>query len=204
MQRPRLDFWFDFGSTYSYPAALRIQGLAQAAGVEVRYRPFMLGAVFKAQGWETSPFNIYPAKGRYMWRDLERLCHDLGLPLVRPIRFRRTASWRRESPWRGGRALDRRLLHGGVPCGVRRGPADRRDCRYPRHSRGARRGCRSACSEALRSSRSRPGCAAKRRKRSASAFSVRQRSSPRTASCSGATIAWRLPSHGHAAHRILI
>ncbi len=101
MQRPRLDFWFDFGSTYSYPAALRIQGLAQAAGIEVRYRPFMLGAVFKAQGWETSPFNIYPAKGRYMWRDLERLCHDLGLPLVRPIRFRRTASWRRESPWRG-------------------------------------------------------------------------------------------------------
>jgi 2-hydroxychromene-2-carboxylate isomerase len=87
MQRPRLDFWFDFGSTYSYPAALRIQGLAQAAGVEVRYRPFMLGAVFKAQGWETSPFNIYPAKGRYMWRDLERLCHDLGLPLVRPDPF---------------------------------------------------------------------------------------------------------------------
>ena len=87
MQRPRLDFWFDFGSTYSYPAALRIQGLAQAAGVEVRYRPFMLGAVFKAQGWETSPFNVYPAKGRYMWRDLERLCHDLSLPLVRPNPF---------------------------------------------------------------------------------------------------------------------
>jgi 2-hydroxychromene-2-carboxylate isomerase len=87
MQRPRLDFWFDFGSTYSYPAALRIRGLAQAAGIEVRYRPFMLGAVFKAQGWETSPFNIYPAKGRYMWRDLERLCHDLSLPLVRPNPF---------------------------------------------------------------------------------------------------------------------
>jgi 2-hydroxychromene-2-carboxylate isomerase len=87
MQRPGLDFWFDFGSTYSYPAALRIQGLAQAAGVEVRYRPFMLGAVFKAQGWETSPFNIYPAKGRYMWRDLERLCDALGLPLVRPNPF---------------------------------------------------------------------------------------------------------------------
>lgn len=87
MTRPRLDFWFDFGSTYSYPAALRIQGLAQAAGVEVRYRPFMLGAVFKAQGWVTSPFNIYPAKGRYMWRDLERLCDDLGLTLVRPNPF---------------------------------------------------------------------------------------------------------------------
>ncbi len=61
MTRPRLDFWFDFGSTYSYPAAMRIQPLAQAAGIEVHYRPFMLGAVFKAQGWTTSPFNTYPA-----------------------------------------------------------------------------------------------------------------------------------------------
>ena len=87
MQRPRLDFWFDFGSTYSYPAAMRIQALSQAAGVDVRYRPFMLGAVFKAQGLETSPFNIYPAKGRYMWRDLKRLCSDTGLPLVRPDPF---------------------------------------------------------------------------------------------------------------------
>src|SRR5215467_3978797 len=69
-----LDFWFDFASTYSYPAAIRIG-------------PFLLGPIFKAQGWDTSPFNLYPAKGRYMWRDLERLCAGLDLPFCRPEPF---------------------------------------------------------------------------------------------------------------------
>jgi 2-hydroxychromene-2-carboxylate isomerase len=82
-----LDFWFDFASTYSYPTAMRIRSLADAGGITVRFRPFLLGAIFKAQGWDTSPFNLYPAKGRHMWRDLERLCADLSLPFVRPEPF---------------------------------------------------------------------------------------------------------------------
>jgi 2-hydroxychromene-2-carboxylate isomerase len=84
---PTLDFWFDFASTYSYPAAMRIGPLAVEASVEVRYRPFLLGPIFKAQGWDTSPFNVYEAKGRHMWRDLERLCADLALPFRRPEPF---------------------------------------------------------------------------------------------------------------------
>ena len=83
MNDATLDFYFDFASTYSYPAAMRIGPLAQAAGVTVRWRPFLLGPVFKAQGWDTSPFNLYPAKGRYMWRDLERVCAQLDLPFCR-------------------------------------------------------------------------------------------------------------------------
>jgi 2-hydroxychromene-2-carboxylate isomerase len=82
-----LDFWFDFASTYSYPAALRLGALADEAGLAVHFRPFLLGPIFKAQGWATSPFNIYPAKGDYMWRDLGRICADLSLPLVRPDPF---------------------------------------------------------------------------------------------------------------------
>src|SRR5215470_14823191 len=84
---PMLDFWFDFASTYSYPAAMRMAPLAATAGVTVRFRPFLLGPIFKAQGWDTSPFNLYPAKGRYMWRDLERLCADLRLPFHQPKTF---------------------------------------------------------------------------------------------------------------------
>jgi 2-hydroxychromene-2-carboxylate isomerase len=84
---PALDFWFDFASSYSYPAALRIAPLAAAAGVTVRYQPFLLGPIFKAQGWGSSPFNVYEAKGRHMWRDLERLCADLALPFRRPEPF---------------------------------------------------------------------------------------------------------------------
>jgi 2-hydroxychromene-2-carboxylate isomerase len=83
MAAPALDFWFDFASTYSYPAAMRVRALASAAGVEVKFRPFLLGPIFKAQGWTTSPFNLFPAKGRNMWRDLDRICADLSLPPMR-------------------------------------------------------------------------------------------------------------------------
>jgi 2-hydroxychromene-2-carboxylate isomerase len=81
---PTLDFWLEFASTYSYPAAMRIGALAKAAGIRLRWRPFLLGPIFKEQGWTTSPFNLYPAKGRYMWRDLERICGTLALPFVQP------------------------------------------------------------------------------------------------------------------------
>lgn len=84
---PVVDFWFEFASTYSYPAAMRIAPLARDAGVTVRFRPFLLGPIFAAQGWNTSPFNLYPAKGAYMWRDLARLCAALDLPLQRPQPF---------------------------------------------------------------------------------------------------------------------
>jgi 2-hydroxychromene-2-carboxylate isomerase len=93
MPSPSVDFWFDFASTYSYPAAMRIGPLATGAGVSVRFRPFLLGPIFKALGWETSPFNLYPAKGRYMWRDLERLCGELEQRFLRERVPRRV--WRR-------------------------------------------------------------------------------------------------------------
>jgi 2-hydroxychromene-2-carboxylate isomerase len=82
-----VDFWFEFGSTYSYPAAMRLTPLAKAAGIAVRWRPFMLGPIFRDQGWDTSPFNLYPAKGRNMWRDLERICLALNLQFIRPNPF---------------------------------------------------------------------------------------------------------------------
>lgn len=89
--RPTLDFWFEFASTYSYPAAMRIAPLAEASGVTVRWRPFLLGPIFKAQGWDNSPFNLYPAKGRYMWRDLARTCDALAIPFTQPARFPQNA-----------------------------------------------------------------------------------------------------------------
>lgn len=75
----KLDFWYEFASTYSYLAAMRIEALAKEANVAVAWRPFLLGPIFKAQGWETSPFVLQAAKGQYMWRDLTRLCADAGL-----------------------------------------------------------------------------------------------------------------------------
>lgn len=85
--RPKLDFWYEFASTYSYLAALRIEGQARERNIDISWRPFLLGPLFKAQGWETSPFNLYPAKGAYMWRDLERLCDAQGLKFRKPDPF---------------------------------------------------------------------------------------------------------------------
>lgn len=84
---PIIQFWFDFASTYSYPAAMRIEALAKARGVIVEWRPFMLGPIFAAQGWKDSPFNLFPAKGGYMVRDLDRTCAALDLPFVLPKPF---------------------------------------------------------------------------------------------------------------------
>lgn len=85
----QVDFWFEFGSTYSYPTAMRIEDAAGKGGVTLNWRPFLLGPIFKSQGWTDSPFNIYPVKGRYMWRDLERICSGQGLALKHPSRFPR-------------------------------------------------------------------------------------------------------------------
>jgi 2-hydroxychromene-2-carboxylate isomerase len=84
-----LQFWFDFASTYSYPAAMRIEQLARERGVPVSWNAFLLSRMFRAQGWNDSPFNLYPVKGRYMWRDLERICEAQHLPFRRPSQFPR-------------------------------------------------------------------------------------------------------------------
>lgn len=101
-----MQFWFEFASTYSYPAAMRIDALAREAGVRVEWEPFLLGPIFQGQGWNDSPFNIYPAKGRYMWRDLERICARHGLPFRKPAIFpqhsllaARTACVAKGEPW---------------------------------------------------------------------------------------------------------
>ena len=83
----KLEFWFDFASTYSYLSALHITNKAGKAGVAVVWHPFLLGPIFGSQGWTTSPFNIFEAKGINMWRDMERQCIALNLPLVRPDPF---------------------------------------------------------------------------------------------------------------------
>lgn len=84
---PTVDFWYEFASTYSFLAAERIEPLARARGVTVRWKPFLLGAVFRDLGYTSSPFNMWPVKGKYMWRDMERWCDRLGLPLARPDPF---------------------------------------------------------------------------------------------------------------------
>jgi 2-hydroxychromene-2-carboxylate isomerase len=85
-----LEFWYEFASSYSYPAAWRVDRLAAAQGVKVVWRPFLVGPLFhKQQGLTDSPFNVVGVKGRYMWRDIERICQQEMLPFRRPSVFPR-------------------------------------------------------------------------------------------------------------------
>ncbi|QCI62807.1 2-hydroxychromene-2-carboxylate isomerase [Phreatobacter stygius] len=87
MAAPSIDFFYEFASSYSYPAAMRAGEVAERAGVTLRWRPFLLGPIFADLGLTTSPFNTQPAKGRYMWRDLQRTMAAASLPFRMPDPF---------------------------------------------------------------------------------------------------------------------
>lgn len=85
MTAPALDVWFTMGSTYTYLSVGRIEALAQAAGVAVRYRLFSrVGAL---TGTTQRPFQEGTAKMRYMWRDLARRAARHGLPMRLPVAY---------------------------------------------------------------------------------------------------------------------
>ena len=75
-----MEFWFEYGSTYTYLTVMRIQEQAKRHGVNVRWKPFLLMAVMKDMGWADTPFHQFPAKGNYMWRDLERRAEFTTFP----------------------------------------------------------------------------------------------------------------------------
>lgn len=112
--RKAIEFWFDFASPYSYPAAMKIT--KRAAGRNVAWRPVTMGPIFADLGWDDSPFNLQPAKGRYMWRDMERICAAEGLAFHRTDPFppntvlaARLALVALERPW--GEAFCQSVFH---------------------------------------------------------------------------------------------
>ena len=139
---PSAEFWYEFASTYSYPAALRVAALADERGVSLVWRPFLLGPIFFAQGWRDSPFNVYPAKGRYMWRDLERTCGAMGVPLKRPEPFPQPSllAARVALALEGDRAF--RFLAPSLCRRIRSGLADRRARNFERVAGRMRRRAR--------------------------------------------------------------
>src|ERR1700758_577224 len=80
-----IEFWFDFASPYSHLSAQRIEGL----GATIRWRPFLLGPIFKNFGWDTSPFLLQKEKGAHMWVDMDRQCRKYGIGWTRPAVFPR-------------------------------------------------------------------------------------------------------------------
>jgi 2-hydroxychromene-2-carboxylate isomerase len=73
-----IEFYFDVGSPAAYLAWTQLPKIARDAGVEIEYRPMLLGGVFQATG-NRSPMEI-PAKGQYMVDDLQRFAQRYGVP----------------------------------------------------------------------------------------------------------------------------
>jgi 2-hydroxychromene-2-carboxylate isomerase len=76
-----LDFFFFYGSTYTYLTVMRIERAAAEAGVEVRWRPFNVREIMLEQ--DNIPFRDKPVKMAYMWRDVERRANAYGIPFNR-------------------------------------------------------------------------------------------------------------------------
>ncbi len=85
MAAREIEFFFDIGSSYSYLAATQMAALETRTGVPVRWRPFLVGAVFKAAGNEM-PARV-PAKARWMLEDMARWSTHYGIPFKMPSRF---------------------------------------------------------------------------------------------------------------------
>lgn len=83
MSQPRLEFWYEFGSTYSYLTVIRIEELATAASVSIDWKPFLLMPVLNHLGVD-NPFTTNEAKCAHMWVDLMRRADKLGIPINRP------------------------------------------------------------------------------------------------------------------------
>ena len=72
----QVEFYFDFGSPYSYLAYTALPGIAAAHGAQIVWRPMLLGGVFKATG-NRSPAEI-PAKANWTRRDMQRWAERYG------------------------------------------------------------------------------------------------------------------------------
>ncbi len=111
----KLEFWFDFASNYSYLSVMRIEAAAARYQLPIRWKPFLLGPIFRSFGWATSPFVLQEKKGDYVWKDMARECRKYGLPWQRPSAFPRAALLPlrvalvgAEQPWMG--AYCRRVM----------------------------------------------------------------------------------------------
>ncbi len=80
-----IEFFFDFSSPYGYFAAEQIEAVGARQGHKITWRPYLMGAVFKAIGTD-SLVNI-PMKGSYSRMDMERTSRLLNIPLCLPQDF---------------------------------------------------------------------------------------------------------------------
>jgi len=80
-----VDFYFDYSSPFSYLAAMRVPDYL---GPHARWKPMLLGGVFKSVGTANVPlFEASPAKQRYLQQDCNRQAEEANAEFRWPSRF---------------------------------------------------------------------------------------------------------------------
>ena len=84
----RLEFWYDFSSPFAYLASTQVERIASERGAELVWRPFLLGALFRAVGTPDVPIQTFaPAKQQYYGADMLRFARSYGVRFQFPSRF---------------------------------------------------------------------------------------------------------------------
>lgn len=80
-----IDFYFEFSSPYGYIASEIAEAAENRIGRPMRWRPILLGPVFKLTG--QTPLTEVPLKGDYAKRDFVRSARFHEVPFRQPAKF---------------------------------------------------------------------------------------------------------------------
>jgi 2-hydroxychromene-2-carboxylate isomerase len=80
-----LEFFFDYGSPYSYLADTQVEAIAKRASAALERKPMLLGGVFKATG-NVSPAGFVP-KSNWSSFDMPMWARHYGVPFARNPHF---------------------------------------------------------------------------------------------------------------------
>jgi 2-hydroxychromene-2-carboxylate isomerase len=89
MARPRLEFFFDCSSPWTYLAFTRIHGMIARTKAEVVWKPILVGGVFNEVNRDVYErrANPDPRKAKYYAKDLEDWARFTGIKIGRPPVF---------------------------------------------------------------------------------------------------------------------
>jgi len=80
-----LEFYFDYGSPYSYLADTQVEAIAKRSGAVLERKPMLLGGVFKATG-NASPMTV-ALKSKWSAFDMPMWARHYGVPFNRNPHF---------------------------------------------------------------------------------------------------------------------
>lgn len=83
-----LDLYWDFSSPFAYLGATQAEALAARTGATLRWKPMLLGGLFRAIGQADAPLNTFSeAKKAHVFQDMPRWAAHYGVPFAFPAQF---------------------------------------------------------------------------------------------------------------------